>query len=141
MTTRAALIAEARTWIGTPFVRRAAVKGAGCDCVGLLNALRAFAIGQPLEAMPPYSWDFAHNSNQDDIRDTASRLLRPVVQPSPGDVLIFRWRTREAWAHAALVSAPGRMIHAYAPAGVVEAHFGGWAHRIAGAFEVPELED
>jgi NlpC/P60 family putative phage cell wall peptidase len=138
---RAALIAEARTWLGTPFVPRAAVKGAGCDCVGLLNACRAFALREPLEPMPAYSWDFAADPDQDRIRDTAGRLLRPAATPRAGDVLIFRWRTCEAWAHAALMSGEGTMIHAIPPAGVVETHFGGWADRIAGAFALPGLDD
>ena len=140
VTTRAALITEARSWIGTPFVARAAVKGAGCDCVGLLNACRAYALGKPLEAMPPYSWDFAANLDQDRIRDTAARLLVPVATPQPGDVLIFRWRTCEAWSHAALISGDGVMIHAIPPRGVVETHFGGWADRIAGTFAIPGID-
>jgi hypothetical protein len=49
--TRAALIAEARTWIGTPWHHQAAVKGAGCDCIGFVRgAAEPFigAITQPM---------------------------------------------------------------------------------------------
>jgi hypothetical protein len=35
---RQAVIAEARSWIGTPFHDRARVKGAGVDCLQLLIA-------------------------------------------------------------------------------------------------------
>ena len=36
MTTRADVVAEARTWIGTPWHHAARLKGVGVDCVGLL---------------------------------------------------------------------------------------------------------
>jgi len=36
MTTRAEVVAEARTWIGTPWVHQHRVKGIGIDCVGLI---------------------------------------------------------------------------------------------------------
>ncbi|MDD3181310.1 MAG: hypothetical protein PHD48_00665 [Alphaproteobacteria bacterium] len=35
-------VTEARAWLGTPFHYQASVKGAGCDCIGLIkgSALR-----------------------------------------------------------------------------------------------------
>ena len=30
------VVATARAWIGTPYVHQASVRGAGCDCLGLL---------------------------------------------------------------------------------------------------------
>lgn len=36
---RADVIAAARTWIGTPFVHQAAVRGSGCDCIGLVGGI------------------------------------------------------------------------------------------------------
>ena len=33
---REAVVAEARTWIGTPWIHMAAIKGAGVDCAMLL---------------------------------------------------------------------------------------------------------
>ena len=35
MITRSAILAEARDWIGTPYVHQASAKGAGCDCTDL----------------------------------------------------------------------------------------------------------
>src|SRR5215475_8049951 len=34
---RAAVIAEAKTWLGTPFAHRSMVKGAGVDCAQLVR--------------------------------------------------------------------------------------------------------
>lgn len=36
---RAAVVAEARTWLGTPYHHEACVKGAGVDCGMLLRAV------------------------------------------------------------------------------------------------------
>jgi cell wall-associated NlpC family hydrolase len=37
--TREAVIAEARTWLGTPWHHQASLKGVGCDCIGCGKAL------------------------------------------------------------------------------------------------------
>lgn len=43
--TREEVIAEARSWVGTPFVPQQSVKGHGCDCAGLIRGVgRAFGI-------------------------------------------------------------------------------------------------
>lgn len=36
---RAAVVAEARDWIGTPYRHQASVKHAGCDCLGLIRGV------------------------------------------------------------------------------------------------------
>lgn len=55
MTTRADLIAEARSWIGTPWVHQQRLKGVGADCVGfaggVLIALGIYAADHP-DALP-----------------------------------------------------------------------------------------
>ena len=53
------VVAIAREWIGTPYVHQASVKGAGCDCLGLLRGVWRELRGEEPEAMPPYSPDWA----------------------------------------------------------------------------------
>jgi cell wall-associated NlpC family hydrolase len=36
---RSAIVAEARTWIGTPYRHQASLKGVGCDCLGLVRGV------------------------------------------------------------------------------------------------------
>ena len=36
---RARVVAEARMWIGTPYVHQASALGAGCDCLGLVRGV------------------------------------------------------------------------------------------------------
>jgi len=33
------VVAAARAWLGTPYRHRASVRGAGCDCLGLLRGV------------------------------------------------------------------------------------------------------
>lgn len=37
--TRAAIVAEARRWLGTPYRHQASVIGAGADCLGLVRGV------------------------------------------------------------------------------------------------------
>jgi cell wall-associated NlpC family hydrolase len=39
MTTREQVIAEARSWVGTPFAHQQEAKGLACDCIGLLRGV------------------------------------------------------------------------------------------------------
>ena len=41
----AAVVAEARRWIGTPSVDQQTVRGAGCDCLGLVRGVWRAVVG------------------------------------------------------------------------------------------------
>ena len=55
---RARIVAEALSWVGTPYRDQASCKGAGCDCLGLVRGVWRAVIGPEPEAMPPYSRDW-----------------------------------------------------------------------------------
>lgn len=55
--TRAAIVAEARGWIGTPYRHQASLKGVGCDCLGLVRGVWRNCIGDEPETPPPYAPD------------------------------------------------------------------------------------
>ena len=57
-----ALVAEARSWIGTPYRHQASLKGVGCDCLGLLRGVWRALIGPEPEEAPPYAPDWAEAS-------------------------------------------------------------------------------
>ena len=60
----------------------------------------------------------------------------------PGDLLLFRWREHLPAKHAAILSGPQRMIHAYEGSCVCEVHLNGWwLRRLAFVYRFPELED
>src|SRR5262245_54289062 len=103
--TRAAIVAEARAWIGTPYRHQASVKGIGCDCLGLVRGVWRGLLGAEPEVAPPYARDWAEASGQESLAEAAARHLVPLAELdkfSPGDVLLFRYRERYAAKHAAI---------------------------------------
>lgn len=137
---RAAIVAEARRWLGTPYRHQASMIGAGCDCLGLVRGVwRAFHGDEP-EAPPPYTPDWA-DGDQEHLRDALRRNLREVAHPWPGDVLLFRMRAGAPMKHAAILAADDRFIHAYWGRAVVESRFAPfWRARFAAAFSFPGVD-
>jgi NlpC/P60 family putative phage cell wall peptidase len=142
---RSAIVAEARSWIGTPYRHQASVKGIGCDCLGLVRGIWRALLGPEPEAAPPYARDWAEASAQESLADAAARHLVPLNDPqtfAPGDVLLFRWRAHLAAKHAAIVTAPDKMVHAHDGAAVAEvAITSWWRRRLAYAFRFPGVTD
>ena len=107
--TRDAVVAEARRWIGTPYAHRAASRGAGCDCLGLIRGVRRAFLGPEPEATPTYApgWSVAAmRRGRDPLMEAATRWLVPIPadQAERGDVLLFRWRVGLPARHAALIA-------------------------------------
>ena len=48
----ACIVREARTWLGTPYLHQASVRGAGCDCLGLVRGVWRALYGREPEAVP-----------------------------------------------------------------------------------------
>ena len=47
-----AVVAEARRWIGTPYVHQASSFQAGCDCLGLIRGVWRHLYGAEPERLP-----------------------------------------------------------------------------------------
>lgn len=113
MPTRGELVAaQAREWLGTPFVWQASQRGYGCDCKGLLWGV-ARELGFP-EAESLY----AKVADYSPTRPVPSALLKegfaaifdPVSEMRPGDVLLLKRGGHVA--HIAIVSSDDSAIHA-----------------------------
>lgn len=140
----ARLVDAARRWIGTPYRHQASVRGAGCDCLGLLRGVWRDCLGAEPEPVPPYSADWAEPQGQEVLLAAALRHLVPANTITPGAVLIFRMRAGSIAKHVGLVAETGpapTFIHAYSGHGVVESPLSEpWARRIAGIFVIPSEE-
>lgn len=145
---RAAIIAEARSWIGTPYRHQASLKGAGCDCLGLIRGVYRTFYGPEKEPIAPYSPNWAEETGQETLRDAARRHLTeidagPLRDGAPldlGDVILIRVRDRGPAKHAAITSGPDSIIHAYEGHAVAEdALPAAWRRRIAYAFRFPAI--
>lgn len=141
--TRAAIVAAARGWIGTPYRHGASLEDVGCDCLGLVRGVWRQVIGPEPEPVPPYARDWAEAGRREWLFEGALRhLVRlDLDEAQAGDVLLFRWRDRLPAAHCAILASPAIMIHAHAGAAVAEvavAPF--WSRHRAGAFAFPGLD-
>jgi NlpC/P60 family putative phage cell wall peptidase len=137
------IIAEARSWIGTPYRHQASLKGVGCDCLGLVRGVWRALHGEEPEPMPAYSRDWAEAAARETLAEAGSRHLLPVAREAMqgGDVLLFRWRTGLVAKHAAILTDDGTMIHAHDGAAVAEVAFAPWwRRRLAYAFRFPGVK-
>lgn len=138
--TRAAIVAEARAWIGTRYRHQASVKGIGCDCLGLVRGVWRRCVGPEPERPPAYAPDWAEAAGVETLAEAALRHLVPVDrgQFDAGDVLLFRWRETCVAKHVAIASSTETMIHAHDGAQVCEVAIAPWwQRRLAFAFAFP----
>lgn len=137
---RAQAIAEAREWIGTPYLHRASLKGQGADCLGLIRGVWRKVLGPEPQDLPAYAPDWAEARKAEQMAEAAGRHMRAVALDAiaPGDVLLFRWREGFPAKHAALLVTPERMVHAHDGAAVAEVFLAPWwRRRLAFAFAFP----
>jgi NlpC/P60 family putative phage cell wall peptidase len=118
---RAAVVAEARSWIGTPYHLGADVKGAGVDCAMIL--VRVFCdlgLVSPFDPRP-YSSDWhLHRSEEVYLRLLLARAREVALgEIGPGDVVLFRYG--RCFSHGGIVTRaePFTMVHAFASTRVV----------------------
>jgi NlpC/P60 family putative phage cell wall peptidase len=130
----AAIVAEARAWLGTPYRHQASLKGVGCDCLGLLRGVWRAVVGVEPEGPPPYSADWAE-AGADALMAAARRHLAEAPEVAPGRVLLFRWRDGLPAKHCAIATSAATMVHAHDGAAVAEVAFRPWWGRhLAGVF-------
>ncbi|HZT87388.1 MAG TPA: hydrolase [Stellaceae bacterium] len=115
---RERVVAEALTWLGTPYHHRARVKGAGVDCLMLLAEVyeAAGVIAHVEPAHYPPDWHL-HRDVERYVEGVLHYAHEVAGPPRPGDVAVFRFG--RAFAHGAVVLAWPRVIHAFVRTGVV----------------------
>ena len=139
--TRAALVAEARRWLGTPYHHQASLIGVGCDCLGLVRGVWRGCCGPEPEAPGPYSPDWAEATRIESLALAADRHMRarPLDAWRAGDVLLFRWRANVPAKHMAIAASRTTMIHAHDGCCVTEVAISAWwLRRLAFVFAFPD---
>ncbi|MGH1465762.1 MAG: NlpC/P60 family protein [Cognatishimia sp.] len=137
-------MAEARRWIGTPYVHQSARQGAGTDCLGLIRGIWRCLYGQEPEQVPAYSRDWSEPESVERLWQAAQRhlLSKELRDAAPGDVLLFRMRSSRVAKHMGLqakIGAQASFIHAYSGHSVLESPLSRpWARRIVARFAFPE---
>jgi NlpC/P60 family putative phage cell wall peptidase len=116
---RAAVVAAAREWVGTPYHHMGRIKGGGTDCLMLLAEVYEEA-GIILHVeVPFYPPDWNLHRDAERYLDGVMRYARKVTEPQPGDVAVFKFG--RCYAHGAIVTLWPLLIHAYVGVGVVAA--------------------
>jgi NlpC/P60 family putative phage cell wall peptidase len=144
MTAQSPIVVAARAWIGTPYLHQASLRGAGCDCLGLLRGVWRELHGPEPEALPAYSPDWGEAGRIEVLAQGAARWLRPRPPgvAAAGDVLLFRMRAGAVAKHLGIAAETGpraTFIHAYSGHGVVETALSDpWLRKICARFHFPE---
>ena len=142
MTARQEIVAAARGWIGTPYRHQGALKGVGCDCLGLLVGVWRELTGEAVGPLPSYTPDWAEALGEDPLAEgLRARMVEiPPGEARDGDVVLFRWRAHLPAKHAGILSGPDTMIHAQEGAAVAEVPLSQWwKRRAVFAFGFPDL--
>jgi cell wall-associated NlpC family hydrolase len=132
MTTRAQIIAEALTWVGTPWHRNQSLKGVGADCVGIVAGI-ALACGIPVRYRNDYSQQpdgsLRHELNAQLIRVRKDEL-------ATCDVLLMTFKLEPH--HVALYIGDD-IVHAYAQvrACVRQPFDDYWKSKVRGVYRFP----
>ena len=134
---REEIIAEARTWLETPFHHQGRLKGVGVDCLGVVIGV-AQAFGIEVREVPGYG-------RQPDMAAMGAGLRahlteKPKAQLLPGDVLWMAF-VREP-QHLAIYTERDTIIHAAERYGkCVEQRFDlTWQRRLRLVFAFPGVE-
>jgi NlpC/P60 family putative phage cell wall peptidase len=138
------IVVEARSWIGTPYVHQASVKGAGTDCLGLLRGVWRAVIGPEPMPVPAYTSDWDEAAASEVLTSAAEHCLRRklLADAALGDVLLFRMRDDFVAKHLGIqsrIGAQAAFVHAYSRHAVVESPLSvPWARRVVARFAFPE---
>lgn len=119
MTTRAAIVGEALTWLGTRYHHRARCKGAGVDCAQILIGIySACGLVKPFET-DAYPRDWMLHRTEDRFRDYVRQYADqiPLEEVQPGDVALYL--VGHCYAHGAVIIAWPKLLHADSRYGAV----------------------
>ncbi len=117
---RLAIIAEAKTWLGTPWHHQAALKGVGVDCGQLL--IEVFAACLPKKNIrlaaseQHYSRQWMLHRNEERYLQVVERYAQRVDTPKTGDIAVFK--VGRTYSHGAIVIDYPLIIHAHVNEGV-----------------------
>jgi len=133
---RKAVVAEARSWIGTSYHHRAAVKATwsdgerltpgGVDCATLLAQVYEAVGLTPPVPIPSYPPDWHMHRKTERYADTVTERAREIDQADAlaGDVVMYRFG--HSFSHAGILMPPGwpSIVHAFFASRLVQLDHG-----------------
>ncbi len=122
--TRDHIVAEARSWIGTPYHHHGRIKGVGVDCAQILAAVYEVAGLVPHLDLGNYSPQWHLHRNEEVylrwLENSGAKRLPESQQPQPGDIGV--WQFGRTYSHGGIVvdgGADPTLVHAYINRGVI----------------------
>jgi cell wall-associated NlpC family hydrolase len=126
---REQVVAEARTWIRTPYHHMGRVKGAGADCYTLLlEVFQKIGLFSAADEAEFYPSDWYLHAREDHYKFRILRHAREMVEHfcsptelrAPGDIVLLRppttaTRRNTIDIHGGIITAWPRVVHAYPP--------------------------
>jgi len=138
---RTDVVAEARTWLGTPFKHQGCLKGVACDCIGLIKGVGLALCLADYDPDGPEATAYASysmNPNSRRMRAGLATWLVPisVADATVADIYFMAWGREPQ--HVALITDKG-IIHSYSAIGKVVEHAldEDWKRRIVAAYRFP----
>lgn len=116
---RQLVVAEAKSWLGTPYHPHGRLKGIGVDCA-MLPAAVYHACGL-VEHIDPgnYPVDWHLHRSEERYLSIVLQYAKEVDSVQPGDLVLYKWG--RCFAHGAIVIQWPTIIHAFIREGVVMA--------------------
>jgi len=148
----AAIVAEARSWVGTPYAHQGRQKGWRVDCVGLIIEVgRALEIGDFSDELFQPFIGYTRQPNPRRMGTGMAQFLRPLDLPAnaaapDGSIAWIYWKAGMPMHLAIMATFKGRrtMIHAYQSAERCVEHgfVGEWCERVHSWWAYPgSIED
>lgn len=109
---RVAIVAEAQSWINTPFAHQGKVKGAGVDCGQLIAAVYETVLDwSPFDfGNYPKAWMLHRDEDAEFYLGIVKQHCVETREPLPGDIALFKYG--RAYSHGAIVKSWPLVIHA-----------------------------
>jgi cell wall-associated NlpC family hydrolase len=132
--TRAKIVAEAKSWVGTPYVSNGCIKGrrGGTDCAMFIAATYAAVGLVPKEFDPrPYPAQWHVHRDEEKYMNYVLQFAKEIPgPPKPGDFAMFK--IGRVYAHGSIVVAWPLIIHAVGdskvlPEDISKSIIGKWA--------------
>lgn len=113
----AQLIAEARTWVGVPFLHQGRSRF-GVDCAGFIVELLRGVNSLPEQFENPTNYGRAASR---ELGEVVRRYCVQVDAPEPAALILIKWPRDKSASHVALFTGAS-LIHCYATVGRVVEH-------------------
>jgi NlpC/P60 family putative phage cell wall peptidase len=149
MVKRAQIVAEAKSWLKTPYHHQASRKGVGVDCIGLIRGVaRNCGLDDPFETGAAHKYfGYSQMPNPALLLEACTLYLQPIAikDIALGDVLLFNFADRGVKdpQHFGILTQeePPYVIHSLAPHCVLEHRINEvWQGRIMAAFTLRGVE-